>query len=78
MKHEYQREVDYVTKKILEMLEMLKNKNLFDNSLIVVTSDHGQLLGEHNKISHGIFLYDELLKVPLLIKYPKEKKNQNY
>jgi len=74
MKKGYQKEVEYATKKILEMLRVLKNKNLFDNSLIIVTSDHGQLLGENNKIGHGIFLYDELLKVPLLIKYPKEKK----
>jgi len=34
------------------------------------TADHGQLLGEHNTILHGIHLYDELLGVPLIIHYP--------
>jgi len=66
----YPKEVKYVTRKIVEIIKILKERNLFDNSLIIVTSDHGQLLGEHGRINHGIFLYDELLKIPLLIKYP--------
>jgi len=70
----YPKEVEYVTKRILELIKILKEKNQFDNSLIIITSDHGQLLGEHGRISHGTFLYDELLRVPLLIKYPKDYK----
>ncbi len=71
-REKYPAEVRYVTRKILELMKILKEKNMFDNSLIILTSDHGQLLGEHRRISHGTFLYDQLLKVPLLIKYPKE------
>ncbi len=67
----YPKEVDYVTKKIIELMVIFKEKGMFDNSLIIITSDHGQLLGEHGRIGHGTFLYDELLRVPLLIKYPK-------
>jgi len=70
-KQKYPEEVRYVTKRILELMRFLKEKNLFENSLIIVTSDHGQLLGEYGRISHGTFLYDELLRVPLLIKHPK-------
>jgi len=70
-KQKYPEEVRYVTKRILELMGILKEENLFDNSLIIVTSDHGQLLGEHGRIGHGTFLYDEVLRVPLLIKYPK-------
>ena len=70
-KQKYPEEVQYVIKKILELMRSLKEKDLFESSLIVVTSDHGQLLGEYGRIGHGIFLYDELLKVPLLIKYPR-------
>ena len=66
----YPREVKYVTRKIVEIIKILKERNLFNDSLIIVTSDHGQLLGEHGRINHGIFLYDELLRIPLLIKYP--------
>ena len=68
----YDNEVIYVTKKIINLIEVLKKHKIFDNSLIIVTSDHGQLLGEHRRIGHGNFLYDELLRVPLLIKYPKD------
>jgi len=70
MRENYPREVKYVTRKIVEIIKILKEGNLFDDSLIIVTSDHGQLLGEHGRINHGIFLYDELLRIPLLIKYP--------
>lgn len=70
----YPEEVIYVTKRILEIFRELKRKNIFDESLIIVTSDHGQLLGEHGRFGHGVFLYDELLRVPLLIKYPSGQK----
>ncbi|ASJ05727.1 sulfatase-like hydrolase/transferase [Thermococcus barossii] len=69
-KEMYPREVRYVSKKILEIIMILKEQNMFDNSLVIITSDHGQLLGEHGRIGHGTFLYDELLVVPLFIKYP--------
>lgn len=75
-KNKYKEEVTYVTKKILEILKILKEKKVFENSLIIITSDHGQLLGEYgNKLEHGTFLYDELLRVPLFIKYPEENKS---
>ncbi len=70
-KENYPRAVEYVTKNILDMVKILKRKGTFENSLIIVTSDHGQLLGEHNRIGHGTFLYDELLRVPFMIKYPR-------
>ena len=66
----YSMAVAYVTKKILEVMQILREHGMFDNSLIIVTSDHGQLLGEHGRVWHGTFLYDELLRVPLLVKYP--------
>lgn len=67
----YIHEVKYITKKITDLIMVLKKRNIFDDSLIIVTSDHGQLLGEHERIGHGTFLYDELLRIPLFIKYPR-------
>lgn len=46
---------------------------LYDETTIVVTSDHGELLGEHNYFGHGFLLYQQLLYVPLIAKYPFEK-----
>jgi len=49
----------------------LKRENLYDDSMIVLLSDHGEGLGEHGEDEHGIFLYREDLHVPLLVKLPR-------
>lgn len=67
----YPKEVKYLGAKVLELLSILNQKGLLSNTMIVITSDHGQLIGDHGRIGHGVFLYDELLRVPLLIKYPE-------
>jgi len=70
----YDSQVHYVAEKIPGLFKALESKGLFDNTLIILTSDHGQLLGEHGWIGHGVFLYDELVEVPLLVKYPRHMK----
>jgi arylsulfatase A-like enzyme/Tfp pilus assembly protein PilF len=52
-------------------LEHLKASGLYDRSMIVFLSDHGEGLGDHGESEHGIFLYRESIQVPLLIKLPK-------
>ena len=74
MRNNYLKEVEIVDSYIGELINYLKNINQYDNSLIIVTSDHGQALKEKNFISHGVFLYNELIEVPLIIKYPKNIK----
>jgi len=69
-KKKYENETQYLLVKVNETLNIFKNLGIFDNTLILITSDHGQLLGEHDKLGHGMFLYDELIKVPLYIKPP--------
>ncbi len=59
---------DYVIGKLLERLDQLK---LIEKTLIVLTSDHGEGLGEHNEKTHGIFIYDSTLRVPLILYNPK-------
>ena len=49
-------------------MEELKAKGVYDNTLIVLTSDHGLALGEHQHLGRGSELFDEFLHVPLLIK----------
>ncbi|MDE1762535.1 MAG: sulfatase-like hydrolase/transferase, partial [Candidatus Micrarchaeota archaeon] len=49
--------------------EILGNSG--DETIVVVTSDHGQAFGEHGFIGHGTVLYDEVVKVPMLIILPK-------
>ncbi|WP_168188357.1 sulfatase-like hydrolase/transferase [Thermococcus indicus] len=70
----YPEQVEYLKDKLIEIMKLLEEFGLFDDSLIIVTSDHGQMLGEHGIIGHGTYLYDELLRVPLAIKYPENRK----
>ena len=56
------------------LFERLKALKVYDNTLIIVISDHGEAFGEHNLVDHNRTLYDELLRVPLIIKYPSAYK----
>jgi len=56
------------------LVNFLKKKNLYDNTIIIFTSDHGEEFDEHGVIGmHAHTLYDELLHVPLIIKLKKSK-----
>ena len=55
-------------------LEQLRQLGLYDRSTIVITSDHGEGLGEHGEEQHGILLYREQIQVPLLIKLPRSER----
>jgi arylsulfatase A-like enzyme len=52
------------------LFEKLKKLKIYDDTLIIITSDHGEAFGEHNQMEHGHTLYEEVLRVPLIIKYP--------
>jgi choline-sulfatase len=52
------------------LFAVLHKASLYDGCLIAVMADHGEAFGEHGERSHGIFLYDETIRVPLIIKLP--------
>jgi choline-sulfatase len=54
-----------------KLVAALRTTKLYDDALIVIASDHGESLGAHGEESHGIFLYDETIHVPLMIKLPQ-------
>jgi arylsulfatase A-like enzyme len=57
-----------------DLLRRLKELSLFDDSLIVITADHGELLGEHDLLEHALGeVYEGLVHVPLMIKVPGQK-----
>ncbi len=49
----------------------LRQLALYDNTLVVLTSDHGESLGEHGEAEHGFFVYDSTLHVPLILRLPR-------
>jgi arylsulfatase A-like enzyme len=65
----YDGEIRYLDNCVGQLFARLKALGVYDNTLIIVTSDHGEAFGEHKQVDHGRTLYDVLLRVPLLIKY---------
>ena len=66
----YDGEIAYTDSAVGKFLAQLRARGLFDNSVIAVMADHGEALGDHGEDTHGIFLYDETIHVPLVIKLP--------
>jgi arylsulfatase A-like enzyme/Tfp pilus assembly protein PilF len=69
----YDGEIAFVDKLIGEFYNHLKEKKILDNTIIIFTSDHGESLGEHKESAHGFFIYDAVLKIPLIIRFPEKK-----
>ncbi|MFZ2537835.1 MAG: sulfatase-like hydrolase/transferase [Oscillospiraceae bacterium] len=59
-----------------EIIQTLKERGIYDDTIIIYTSDHGEYLGYHHMLLKGNFLYDPLAKIPLIIKYPKATQKQ--
>lgn len=59
-----------------EILRTLKDQQLFDRSLIIVTSDHGEAFFEHGKYTHNSTNYDEMIRVPFLVKLPGQQESR--
>jgi arylsulfatase A-like enzyme len=66
----YDAGIKYTDHFIGKFFSFLKSNNLWENTLLVVTSDHGEEFMEHNMLTHGNALYDTLIHVPLIIKMP--------
>jgi arylsulfatase A-like enzyme len=68
---QYDGGIAYLDAEIGRVVEWLKSSNTYDDTLIVVCSDHGEAFGEKHLVMHGNSAYQNLLHVPLLIKFPK-------
>jgi arylsulfatase A-like enzyme/Flp pilus assembly protein TadD len=53
-----------------KLISALQQANLYGNTAVIVAASHAESLGAHGEESHGVFLYDETIRVPLLIKLP--------
>jgi choline-sulfatase len=68
----YDGEIAYADSAFGGFIGYLKKIGRYDNALIVVVGDHGEGLGEHHEDTHGIFLYDSTIHVPLIVKLPAQ------
>jgi arylsulfatase A-like enzyme len=66
----YESCIAYIDHQIGLLLDEFEKRDLLENTLIIITSDHGEQFGEHNLFGHGNSLYLPLLHVPLLVSFP--------
>jgi arylsulfatase A-like enzyme len=61
----------YVDDQLGRLISGLESRNGLENTVVIITSDHGEQFGEHNLLGHAASLYGTLLHVPLMIVYPQ-------
>jgi arylsulfatase A-like enzyme len=66
----YDAEVAYQDHLLNQLLKVLNLPEHRENTLVIIVGDHGEMLGEHKIMGHGLGVYEELIHVPLLIRYP--------
>jgi arylsulfatase A-like enzyme/cytochrome c-type biogenesis protein CcmH/NrfG len=67
----YDGEIAFADEQVGRLLRFLKEKGLYQNTLIVLSGDHGESLGEHGEKTHGFFVYNATMHVPLIIRLPE-------
>ncbi len=69
----YKENINYLDQQMEELFSYFREKDLFDNTVFIVTSDHGESIGEHNLYEHGNKrLYNPEIRVPLFILFPEK------
>ncbi len=66
----YDSEIAFTDHHIGRFLDFLRASDLFESSMIVLTADHGEEFLDHGGVSHSNTLFDEVVRVPLIVKYP--------
>jgi arylsulfatase A-like enzyme len=62
--------IRYLDSELANLFQKLEKLGVLDETLIIITSDHGEYLGTRNRLAHGLGLDQEVLQVPLLVRYP--------
>jgi choline-sulfatase len=66
----YIAEIAFADAQIGRLLDSLERRNLLDRTIVIVAADHGESLGDHGERDHGIFVYESVLRVPLIMRVP--------
>ena len=70
LRTQYDGEIAYVDEQVGALLRILRDEGVYDESFLALTADHGENLGEHKLLDHILCLYDTLIRVPLILRYP--------
>ncbi|MEO8379744.1 MAG: sulfatase-like hydrolase/transferase [Acidobacteriota bacterium] len=66
----YDGEIAFVDAQVRRLMDFLESRGLREQTLVVITGDHGEALGEHGELTHGLLLYEPTLRVPLVMAAP--------
>jgi arylsulfatase A-like enzyme len=66
----YDGALSYLDEQVGDLLRSVESSGVMDDTVVVITSDHGDGLGEHGHLGHRMHLYEELIHVPLIVRYP--------
>lgn len=66
----YDGEIRFTDHYVGKVLEELESRGTLEETIVVITADHGEAFGEHGRFGHHPYLYDELLRVPLVVSVP--------
>ena len=64
--------MSFLDQQIEKIFQALKDEGIFDNTLIIYTSDHGDMLGDHGLYSKGAMFYEQGVNVPRIVKFPHQ------
>jgi len=62
--------IHYLDCQLGELFKFMRKEEIMDRTLLIITSDHGENIGDHKLIDHELSVHDSLIKVPLIIRYP--------
>lgn len=69
----YDAAISYADTLVSRLVRALASRGFYDDATVVLVSDHGEGLGDHGEEEHGVFLYDESVRVPFVVKRPGAK-----
>ena len=71
----YEEEILYLDMVIFDFINFLKKRGLYDRSMIVLTSDHGEHFGENGHFTHWFSVFEPAIRIPIYIKWPGKSGN---
>jgi arylsulfatase A-like enzyme len=73
---QYDGGIAYMDAEIGRLIDGLKQRGLYENTLLIIVSDHGEAFGERNLVGHGLSVNEDQVDVPLIVKYPGNNRGQ--
>ena len=73
----YQGEISFADSQVGRVVQFLRDRDLFDRTVIVVIGDHGESLNDHGEEGHGFFIYESVVHVPMIVRAPDRASMKN-